>query len=231
MARRYWPGQDPVGRHFRIVKVHEVIGVCRDVQGVKYMEDDGPFYYWPLDLEQLKPAYMMVRVSGDAEAVSASVREIVRQTDPQMATTISTLASIVRRQGEQLKPMMMYGAVSGVLALLLALTGVYAVVSFSVSQRVREIGIRTALGAQRRDVVSLFLRSGAAPVLGGLVTGLGLVFALSALMASLLYGFNPRDPLTLGIVPLLLFAAALSAIWIPARRAAALDPLTSLRRE
>ena len=99
------------------------------------------------------------------------------------------------------------------------------------SQRVREIGIRTALGAQQGDVVSLFLRSGVAPVLGGLLAGLGLVFALSALMASLLYGFNPRDPLTLGIVPLLLFAAALLAIWIPARRAAALDPLISLRHE
>jgi predicted permease len=231
MARRYWPGQDPIGRHFRITNVHEVIGVCRDVQGVKYMEDDGPFYYWPLDLEQLKPAFMMVRVSGDAEAVTASVREIVRQADPQMATTITTLASTIRRQGEQLKPMMMYGVVSGVLALLLALTGVYAVVSFSVSQRVREIGIRTALGAQGRDVVALFLRSGATPVLGGLIAGLGLVFSLSALTASLLYGVNPRDPLTLAVVPALLFAAALFAIWVPARQAAALDPLTSLRQE
>jgi ABC-type antimicrobial peptide transport system permease subunit len=174
---------------------------------------------------------MMVRVSGDAEAVAASVREIVRQADPQMATTITTLASTIRRQGEQLKPMMMYGVVSGVLALLLALTGVYAVVSFSVSQRVREIGIRTALGAQGRDVVALFLRSGATPVLGGLIAGLGLVFSLSALTASLLYGVNPRDPLTLAVVPVLLFAAALFAIWVPARQAAALDPLTSLRQE
>jgi predicted permease len=231
MARRYWPGQDPIGRHFRITKVHEVVGVCQNVQGVKYMEDDGPFYYWPLDVEQLKPAYMMVRVSGEAEAVAASIREIVRQSDPQMATTVATLASTVRRQGELLKPMMIYGVVSGVLAMLLALTGVYAVVSFSVSQRIREIGIRTALGAQRGDVVALFLRSAAAPVLGGLAAGLGLVFSLSALMASMLYGVNPRDPLTLGVVPMLLFAAALFAIWIPARRAAALDPLTSLRHE
>ena len=148
-----------------------------------------------------------------------------------MATTIRTLASTVQRQGEQLKPMMIYGAISGVLALLLALTGVYAVVSFSVSQRIREIGIRTALGAQRRDVVALVLRSGASPVIGGLLAGVGLVFALSALMASMLYGVNPRDPLTLAIVPLLLFAAALGAIWIPARRAAALDPLSSLRHD
>jgi len=174
---------------------------------------------------------MLIRVSGDIQAVTTSVRDIVRQVDPQMATTVVTLASIVERQGQQLKPMMIYGAISGVLALLLALTGVYAVVSFAVSQRVREIGIRTALGAQRRDVVSLVLRSGTAPVIGGLIAGLGLVFALSALMASMLHGVNPRDPLTLTIVPMLLFAAALGAIWVPARRAAALDPLTSLRHE
>lgn len=231
MARRYWPGQDPIGHHFRITKIHEVIGVCRDVQGVKYMQDDGPFYYWPLDLQQMKPAYMLIRVSGDIQAVTTGVRDTVRQVDPQMATTVVTLASIVERQGKQLKPMMIYGAISGVLALLLALTGVYAVVSFAVSQRVREIGIRTALGAQRRDVVSLVLRSGTAPVIGGLIAGLGLVFTLSALTASMLYGVNPRDPLTLTIVPMLLFAAAVGAIWIPARRAAALDPLTSLRHE
>lgn len=231
MARRYWPGQDPIGRQFRVTKIHEVIGVCRDVQSVSYMQDDGPFYYWPLDLQQAKPGYLLVRVSGDTQTVSASVGEIVRQADPQMATTIRTLASTVQRQGEQLKPMMIYGATAGVLALLLALTGVYAVVSFSVSQRIREIGIRTALGAQRRDVVALVLRSAASPVIGGLLAGVGLVFALSALMASMLYGVNPRDPLTLAIVPLLLFAAALGAIWIPARRAATLDPLSSLRHD
>ncbi len=231
MARRYWPGQDPIGHHFRIDKVHEVVGVCRDVQGVRYMQDDGPFYYWPLDLQQARPPYMLVRVSGDLQGATTSIREIVRQADPQMAATIVSLASIVEKQGEQMKPMMIYGAVSGLLALLLALSGVYAVVSFSVSQRIREIGIRTALGAQRRDVVALVLRSGVAPVVGGLVAGIGLVLALSAVMASMLYGVNPRDPLTLATVPLLLLAAALGAIWIPARRAAGLDPLSSLRHE
>lgn len=242
MARRYWPGQDPVGHHFglgnrqssgpaRPADVHEVIGVCRDVQSVRYMQDDGPFYYRPLDPQQSSPPYMLVRVSGDTQAAAATIREIVRQIDPQMAATVVTLASTVQRQGEQMKPVMILGAVAGILALLLALTGVYAVVSFSVSQRIREIGIRTALGAQRHDVVSLVLRSGTAPVLGGLIAGIGLALAASAVMQSLLFGVNPRDPLTLAIVSLLLFAAALGAIWIPARRAAALDPLSSLRYE
>ncbi len=117
------------------------------------------------------------------------------------------------------------------LALLLALSGVYAVVSFSISQRVREIGIRMALGAQRHEVVSLILRSGAVPVIAGLVAGIGLALAVSAVTESVLFGVSPRDPLTLTVVSLLLFVAALGAIWIPARRAAALDPLTSLRYE
>ena len=242
MARRFWPGQDPLGHEFRLGNrrqgvqprspiAHHVIGVARDLQSVRYMQDDGPFYYRPLDLQQTKPAYMFVRVAGDTRGPAVAIREIVRALDPQMAATAVTLASIVERQGEQMRPVMLFGASAGVLALLLALTGVYAVVSFSVSQRVREIGIRTALGAQRRDVVSLLLRSGAAPVAGGVIAGAGLALALSAVAESLLFGVNPRDPLTLVAVSLLLFAAALGAIWIPARRAAALDPISALRHD
>lgn len=208
---------------------HEVIGVCRDVQSVRYMQDDGPFYYPPLDIQQTRPPYMLVRVADDARVPAAAIREIVRDVDPQMAVTVATLASTVEHQGEQMKPVMIYGAGAGILALLLALTGVYAVVSFSVSQRVREIGIRTALGAQRADVVALVLRSGAAPVIAGIVAGIALAVAVSAVMASVVPGVNPRDPLTLIAVSVLLLAAALGAIWLPARRAAALDPLASLR--
>jgi predicted permease len=231
MARRYWPDQDPVGHHFRLSLVHEVIAVCRDVQSVMYMQDDGPFYYSPLDLYQSKPPAMLVRVSGDPWGTAAALRGIVRQTDPQMASTVVTLASIVERQGESLEPVLISGAVAGVLALLLALTGVYGVVSFSVNQRIREIGIRMALGAQRKDVVLLILRSGAAPVCGGLIAGIGLALAASAGMEAILFGVNPRDPAMLTVVTLLLFVSAVGAIWIPARRAAALDPLTSLRYE
>jgi predicted permease len=241
MAERYWPGTDPIGHEFRLGNrrpntprspiVHEVVGVCRDVQSVRFMQDDGPFYYRPLDVQQSRPPYMFVRVSGDTRAPAAAIREIVRNLDPEMAVSVATLASAVERQGEQMKPAMVYGTAAGILALLLALSGVYAVVSFSVSQRVREIGIRTALGAQRSDVIVLILRSGAGPVMGGLVAGLGLALAVSAFMASLLRGVNPRDPITLIAVPLLLLAAAAGAVWIPARRAAALDPLASLRRD
>lgn len=231
MVRRYWPGQDPIGHHFRTVAVFEVIGVCRDVQSVRYMRDDGPFYYLPLDIRRAKPPSMLVRVSGDTQAAATGVRNTLRQVDPQMAATAVTFASIVEGQGESLKPVRILGSVIGALALLLALTGVYSVVSFSVSQRIREIGIRMALGAERTDVVFLVLRSGATSVIGGLAAGIGLSLGLSVAIESMILGVSPRDPLTFTIVPLLLLLAALGAIWIPARRAAALDPLSSLRYE
>ena len=229
MARRYWPGQDAVGHRFRVSVVHQVVGVCRDVQSVAMMQDDGPFYYVPLDTRRANPAYMLVRVSQDARDAAGAVRAIVRQLDPQMATAVASLGAIVERVGEQRKPFMLYGAGSAALALLLALTGVYAVVSFSVSQRVREIGIRMALGAQRRDVVLLVLRSVALPVGAGLVAGVGLATLASMGTQAILFGINPRDPVMLTAVPLLLCAAALAATWIPARRAARLDPQASLR--
>ena len=238
MARRYWPGQDPLGHEFRLGSMRsttrspealEVIGVSRDLQSVRPMSDDGLFYYRPLNMEQATPPALLVRVSGDPQEAAAALHRIVSQADPQMATTVVTLASVIERRGEQMKPMMIYGAVAGCLALLLALTGVYAVVSFAVSQRVREIGIRTALGAQRRDVIALVLRSGLAPIVGGVIGGVGLAIAVSAVMRSVLVGVNPRDPGTLAIVALLLLAAALWAVLIPAWRAAALDPLSSLR--
>jgi predicted permease len=241
MAKRYWSGQDPISHQFRLGDrrpdtprspiAHQVIGVCRDVQSVSYIQDDGPFYYSPLDVQQTKPPYLLVRVSGDTRIPAAAISDVVRNVDPQMAVTVATLASVVERQGQQLKPLMMFGAAGGVLALVLALTGVYAVVSFSVSQRVREIGIRIALGAQRASGIALVLRSSAMPVVSGVGVGLGLVILLADVTAPVFLGVNSRDPLTLIAVSSLLFAAALAAIWIPARRAAALDPLVSLRCE
>jgi hypothetical protein len=231
MARRYWPGQDPLGHRFRAGRIHEVVGVSRDVQSLSYMQDDGPIYYPPIDAHAAKPAFLLVRVGGDPQGPAGGLRDVVRRIDPQMATTTRTLASIVEREGERLKPVAIYGAAAGVLALLLALSGVYGVVSLSVSQRAREIGIRLALGAQRRDIVALVLRSGTVPVCVGLAAGIALCLAAARVTAALQAGSNGRDPAILTIVALLLLAAASGAVLIPARRAASVDPLASVRHE
>ena len=151
--------------------------------------------------------------------------------DPQMAATVVTLAAMIDDKGQTMKPVIVHWAIIAGLSLLLALTGVYGIVSFSVNQRTPEIGIRLTLGAQRRDVLSLLLRLGLGPVCGGLIVGIGLAIPVSIAVESILFGFNPRDPVTLTVVPLLLLVAASGAILIPARRAAALDPLLSLRHE
>jgi predicted permease len=231
MARQYWPGQDPLGRRFRTQTLYEVIGVARDVQSIRYLYDDEPLFYAPLDMQKSAPPSMLIRVSGDSTPMVAAIREIVRQLDPQMGSDVGTLKSKIEQHGERLKPLLILGTIAGLLALLLALTGVYGVVSFSVSQRVREIGIRMALGAQGSDVIRLILRSGVAPVLGGLVAGIGLALAASVVVRSITFGMSARDPLTFAGVALLLLLSAFGAIWIPARRAAAMAPLASLRQD
>lgn len=229
MAQQYWPGTDPVGRSFKTTMSHEVIGVVRDVQSVGYMQPDGPFFYGPLDPLRAKPQVMLIRISGDTAAAAAAIRTIVRELDPQMAATVVSLASIVEAEGERLRPIAMYGSAAGLLALLLALTGVYGVVSFTVSQRMREMAIRVAIGAQRRDIVALVLRSAAAPILAGLVAGVALTLTVAGGMRTMLFGLDPRDPMTIASGCVLLAVCALAATWIPARRAASRDPLNALR--
>ena len=231
MARRYWPGTDPIGRRFRARGQHEVIGVTRDVQSVSFMQDDGPFFHAPLAMDGGHPVYMLVRVAGDTAAAAAALNRIVRQVDPQMVATIVALDSTAEQIGARLMSVTMFGAIAGLLALLLALTGVYAVVSFSISQRIPEIGIRLALGARRRDVVLMVLRSGASSVCGGLLVGMGLAFGVAAAIRATVFGVNPTDPMMFTVIPLLLLLAAVGAMWIPARRASAIDPVSSLRSQ
>ena len=213
-----------------------MIGVCRDVQSVAYHADDGPFYYVLLDASQSKPPAMLVRVSGDTNAAAAALRDMVRQFDPEMASTVVTLASIVERQGRRAAEACDdVRCPWGLLALLLALTGVYSVVSFSVRQRVQ--GNRHPDGARRaasgcrgpraaNRAQSPVIRRTACRASDHVLRPLG------ADGVDALYTASIRaNPLTLAIVPLLSFPAALGAIWIPARRAAALDPLSSLRHD
>jgi len=231
MGRQFWPGEDPIGHRFKTRLLYEVTGVARDVQSVAIMQDDGPLFYAPVAMDRTPPPYLLVRVSGDARAAAATLANLVRQVDPQMAASVMTLDSSVEQIGGRLMSITVYGAIAGLLALLLALTGVYAVVAFTVSQRLPEIGIRLALGAQRGDVIAMLLLSGAAPVTGGLIAGLGLALVVTTAIRASVFGVNPRDPATFIVVPLVLLAAAAGAMWIPARRASTLNPVSSLRAQ
>jgi ABC-type antimicrobial peptide transport system permease subunit len=173
-----------------------------------------------------------LRTKADPASMTASVREAIHSIDPDLPLAkVATLTTLVDDSLSQPRFAMLLLASFGVLALLLASTGMYGVISYSVAQRTQEIGIRMALGAERRNVFGMVLSQGAR--LAGLGIALGLVAALGVtrLMASFLYGVQPADPLTFAIVSLLLVGTALLACYLPARGATRVDPLIALRHE
>jgi ABC-type antimicrobial peptide transport system permease subunit len=174
----------------------------------------------------------VAHVRGDAQAALAAIRDATRALDPRLS--LARLETLDRHLALALFPARATGllfSLSGAVALLLAVSGLFGVIAYSVSQRTREIGIRMALGAQRNDVLSMVLRSGMKLVGVGLAAGFAGAFAATRLLRSLLYGVSPVDPLTFAGVPLLLAGVALLACLLPARRAAKVDPMEALRYE
>ena len=173
-----------------------------------------------------------VRSSLDAAAVAAAVRGVVQSLDPlQPVSDVKTMANVMTdaNAGRQLSLVLF--SLFAVIALLLAGIGIYGVTAYSVSRRTRELGIRMALGAQRRDVSGLVIRQGMTPVLIGIVIGLSAAFFLTRWMSSLLFRVSANDPLTFAGIALLLVAIALLACWLPARRATQVDPMIALRSQ
>jgi len=173
-----------------------------------------------------------VRSSLDAAAVAAAVRGVVQSLDPlQPVSDVKTMETVMAdaNAGRQLSLVLF--SLFAVIALLLACIGIYGVTAYSVSRRTRELGIRMALGAQRRDVSGLVIRQGMTPVLIGIVIGLSSAFFLTRWMSSLLFRVSANDPLTFAGIALLLVAIALLACYVPARRATKVDPMIALRSE
>jgi ABC-type antimicrobial peptide transport system permease subunit len=172
---------------------------------------------------------LVVRTRGDSYGALDAVRAVVRRADPTLAVSqVQTLDEVLARTVGQPKLVMtLLGVFAGV-ALLLAVIGVYGVLTYTVSARTREIGVRMALGAERGSVVSMIVRQGLAMTGAGLVVGLGAALALSRGLESLLYGVPPRDISTFAVVAGLFAVVALAAAWLPARRAAATDPVRAL---
>jgi putative ABC transport system permease protein len=236
MARKFWPGQDPLGKPLGVpIRTYDmtIIGVVADMKHLSLREDPAPEMYvlytqkpWPSML--LMQA--VIRTKADPDSVMASVREAVHSLDSGLPLAkVTTLAAIVDTSLAQPRFSMLLLGSFGALSLLLASIGIFGVISYSVAQRTQEIGIRLALGAQRRNVFGMILSQGAR--LAGLGIGMGIVLALGVarLMGSFLFGVQPADPLTFAAVCVLLVGVAFLACYVPARRATRVDPLTALR--
>lgn len=207
-----------------------VVGIAQDIKYNAIAEEAQPHMYLALEQAFSSGVVLHVRSGGAPAAVLASLREVVRSLDPNLplfdARTLDEhlqTAVFAQKMGANMLGVM------GLLALVLAAVGLYGVIAYAVGQRRQEMGIRLALGAAPRDLLRMVMRQGLTLTLIGLGIGLVLAFAATGVMASLLPGIAPRDPLTFVAVPLLLAAIATSAALIPARRAGAVDPVVALR--
>jgi predicted permease len=234
-AGRWWPGADPIGKRLRWGGPDgaplEVIGVARDAKYNSYGEDPTSFVYLPLSQQYRSQMIAHVRVSGGL-ALARSLIQAVRSADPSLAAPALeplsgaiALALLPARLGAGL------AAAFGAVALLLAASGIYGVISYMVAGRAREIGIRSALGAPRSAIVGLVVRDGLRSVVIGVGIGLGLAIAVAAVLSRALYGVAATSPAMLLGAPGTLLSIALVACWIPARRAANVDPTVAMRSE
>jgi putative ABC transport system permease protein len=229
-ARRYWPGQNPIGRRIASVNVD---GVVRDSRIDQLWKEPGPQIY----MQHARPFGMtrcnfMIRAEGDPLAVLAELRKILLNSNaPLDVSGIQTLQQIADKSLAGQRFTMALLGTFALMALLLAGVGIYGVMSFVVTQRTREIGVRIALGAQGRDVMVLVIVHGMALALTGVVLGLGAALVVTRTMTSLLFEVKATDPVTFAGVSIVLLAAAFVACYVPARRATKIDPMVALRYE
>ena len=247
MAERYWPGEEAVGKRFAYSGLREgdkpdwieIVGVVGDIKHRGLDVDSKPEIYvpvyQPLFVNRPTPPlslYVAMRTKGDAASLAPAARRAVLAVDPEQA--VANMKTMEQRIAESVSPrrfnMALLGLFAGV-ALLLAVVGIYGVMSYAVARRTHEIGVRVALGAQGRDVLRLVLGQGMWLALVGVGAGLALAYAATRVMSSLLYGVSATDPLTFSLVALILTAAALLACLAPARRATKVDPMEALRYE
>jgi predicted permease len=237
MARRLWPNEDPVGKRFRIgtnpqTSWSTVIGVVGDLRhSALDAEPVAEFYIWSQQGPPVAP-FIVVRTAGDPRALADSVRAELKTLEKDLAVyDMRTMTEVRAASVAERRFILILALAFGVLALTLAAVGVYGVMALVVSERTQEMGVRLALGAPPLQVLTLVVRQGLA--LAGLGIALGFLASvvLTPMMARQLYGVQPTDPMTLAGVPALLFAVALIACAVPARRAMRVDPVTALRYE
>ena len=236
LARTYWPDQDPVGKRLRRgsnAPWAEIVGVLKHVHQSSLAGDSGKgVCYYPLYQVPISRAFLVVRTAADPPALAGSMREAVRAAAP--GQPVYDLTPMEERLAGSLGPqrfgVTVLGFFAGV-ALLMAALGLYGVISYSVTQRTQEIGIRMALGAQQGQVLGLVITQGLKLVGAGILVGLLAAASLARMLSSELFQVSPFDPVTFALTALLLAAVAFLASYVPARRAARIDPISALRYE
>lgn len=236
MARRLFPNGDALGKHLTISygkpMSREIVGIVGDVKHLKLEESAKPAMYVPYLQNPWPFMSIVVRTSGTPSNIGAVLRKEVWNIDKnQPVDDLMSMEQVLSESMAQPRLYTLLLSIFAVLATLLAAVGIYGVISYGVSLRTHEMGIRLALGAQEGDILRLIMKRGIIDTLVGLALGVALALALTRLLSSLLYGVGPTDPLTFIEVVLLLCAVALLACYLPARRATKVDPLVALRYE
>jgi putative ABC transport system permease protein len=250
LADVYFPGQDPVGRRIRSSRTGTpwltIVGVVANTPTIALAEPAPTVQvFMPMSIAggpeiprealigpDVTAMNYVVRASVPFSSLVPAVRRAIDAVDSNLAIAqVRPLQEILDRASDQMTFTMVLLAIAATVALLLGAIGIYGVISYIVSQRTGEIGVRLAMGAEPRTVAGMILRQGGVVTLAGIIVGLVAALAGSQLIRSLLYGVSPRDPVVFSLTTIALLAIALLACWLPARRAARLSPLEALRTE
>jgi putative ABC transport system permease protein len=236
LAQRFWPSSSALGQHVIIdlpaVSLAEIVGVVGDVKSESVQRDDWPTIYSPFAQAPIGPVVLAARAAGSPPALTQAIQREVRNLDPnQPVTDIRTMEEVVENTVSGARFNMRLLSAFALIAFILASVGIYGVISYDVSERMNEIGIRMALGAQPSDVLRMVLGQGARMAGLGIAAGLALSFALTRLMGTMLFGVQTTDAYTFAAIPVLLAMVALVASYLPSRRAIALNPVSALRHE
>ncbi|HWW82173.1 MAG TPA: FtsX-like permease family protein, partial [Vicinamibacterales bacterium] len=233
MARRFWPGESPIGKRFTPfigTGTIEVIGLARDSRYITLGEEPTPFFYMPLEQEPRAALSLIVKGVGRPQNLQNEVTAELRRADSQLPiANVATMPDLVDQALWAPRTAAVLLATFAGVALLLAGIGIYGVMAYTVSQRTHEIGLRMAFGASGADMLKLIVGQGMLLSMVGLVLGLSVAVVVAQFISTLLYGVSSADPVTLVVVAIVLGCANLAACYLPARRASRLDPLVALR--
>jgi putative ABC transport system permease protein len=233
-ARRLWPEQDPIGRRLQLgnSSLMRVTGVVGDIRGVSLTREPSLTVYVPYWQRSRNRLSLVVRTDVEGVAIASGVRGVIRRIDPELPVpAVRTMEELVALSVAQQRFQTTLVLLFGMAAALLASIGIYGVISYSVTQRTSELGIRMALGAHPGSIRAMVMRQGLVPVLAGLAGGLGVSMIAGRLMSDLLFGVRAIDPPTMAAVVVVLAGVAGVAGYVPARRATRIDPVTALRQE